>query len=174
MGRLDYEKPVLVHGLFQELDQGHDFYAAQTMLTPDGRRIMIGWLNMWDNEMLEQADGWAGALTLHQELVYKNEHLYQQPIAETKTLRQQVLVNKSWPTKQTVTLIQGYSQLEISLKIDLTQLNDLNLNIKMSDPPTPNHLTLQYNQTRHQFLLYNFNRLGVRIAALSSCPELKL
>ena len=113
-------------------------------------------------------------MTLPRELVYKNEHLYQQPIAETKTLRQQVLVNKSWPTKQTVTLIQGYSQLEINLKIDLTQLNDLNLNIKMSDPSTPNHLTLQYNQTRHQFLLYSFNRPGVRIAALSSCPELKL
>ena len=174
VGRLDYQQPALVHGSFQELDQGHDFYAAQTMLTPDGRRILIGWLNMWDNEMLEQADGWAGALTLPRELVYKNEHLYQQPIAETKTLRQRILFNKSWSTKQTVTLIQGYSQLEINLKIDLTQVNDLNLNIKMSDPPTPSHLTLQYNQTRHQFLLYNFNRPGVRIAALSSCPELKL
>lgn len=32
----------------QAIDYGLEFYAPQTMLTPDGRRVMIGWLQNWD------------------------------------------------------------------------------------------------------------------------------
>ena len=32
----------------QTLDYGIDFYAPQTILAPDGRRIMIGWMQNWD------------------------------------------------------------------------------------------------------------------------------
>ena len=32
----------------QSIDYGIDFYAAQTVLTPDGRRVMIGWMQNWD------------------------------------------------------------------------------------------------------------------------------
>ena len=34
------------HGEFREMDNGHDFYAPQSFATPDGRRIVIGWLDM--------------------------------------------------------------------------------------------------------------------------------
>ena len=30
----------------RELDHGHDFYATQTTVAPDGRRF-FGWLAMW-------------------------------------------------------------------------------------------------------------------------------
>ena len=32
----------------QSIDYGIDFYAPQTVLTPDGRRIMMGWMQNWD------------------------------------------------------------------------------------------------------------------------------
>ena len=32
----------------QSIDYGIDFYAPQTILTPDGRRVMIAWMQNWD------------------------------------------------------------------------------------------------------------------------------
>ncbi len=56
------------HGEFREMDNGHDFYAPQSFATPDGRRIVIGWLDMWESPLPEQQDGWAGMLSLPREL----------------------------------------------------------------------------------------------------------
>lgn len=30
-------------------DSGIDFYAPQSMQTPDGRRVMIAWMQAWPN-----------------------------------------------------------------------------------------------------------------------------
>ena len=74
------------HGEFVELDNGHDLYATQTMVTPDGRRVMVAWMNAWDSPMTESADGWCGAITLPRELTIRNNHLYQSPVAEVRSL----------------------------------------------------------------------------------------
>lgn len=73
---------------FIELDNGHDFYAPQSFLSPDGRRIVIGWLDMWESPMPEQQDGWAGMLSLPRELsLGENNRVMIKPIAEVTTLR---------------------------------------------------------------------------------------
>ena len=75
---------------FRELDHGHDFYAPQSLLTPDGRRVIIGWLNMWQSPMPEQQDGWAGLLSLPRELILDEQgHLRVLPVTELKSLRKQ-------------------------------------------------------------------------------------
>lgn len=86
-GKMDYQQNKFTHGAFTELDHGHDFYAAQTMLAPDHRRILIGWMDMWNANFPEQADGWSGALTVPRELSYASGHLYMKPIAELMSLR---------------------------------------------------------------------------------------
>ncbi|MCX3305910.1 glycoside hydrolase family 32 protein [Bacillus sp. NEAU-CP5] len=76
------------HGAFKELDHGHDFYAVQTLLDDKGRRIAIGWMDMWESEMPTKADGWCGALTLPRELTLRDDHkLLMNPVEETKQLR---------------------------------------------------------------------------------------
>lgn len=87
MGKLNYEINEYQRGHFTELDNGHDFYATQTMLTPDGRRIVFGWMSMWESKMPEQVDGWAGALTVPRELKLKNNHLLMKPVKELDKLR---------------------------------------------------------------------------------------
>lgn len=73
---------------FIELDNGHDFYAPQSFMSPDGRRIVIGWLDMWESPMPEQQDGWAGMLSLPRELsLGSNNQMRINPIAEVTTLR---------------------------------------------------------------------------------------
>lgn len=88
IGHLDYEKPKFTGSEFEELDHGHNFYATQTFLTPDKRRVLIGWMSPFNEEQKEQEDGWAGLLTLPRELKVENGHLYKRPIRELTDLRQ--------------------------------------------------------------------------------------
>ena len=44
-------------GHFTELDNGHDFYAPQSFVAKDGRRIVIGWMDMWESPMPSKREG---------------------------------------------------------------------------------------------------------------------
>ena len=69
-------------------DYGIDFYAPQTVLTPDGRRVMIGWMQNWDTCNLHTRwVPWFGQMSLPRELSVKNGILYQKPLRELKALR---------------------------------------------------------------------------------------
>ena len=69
-------------------DYGIDFYAPQTILTPDGRRVMIGWMQNWDTCNLHTPSSpWFGQMSLPRELSVRNGILYQQPIRELETFR---------------------------------------------------------------------------------------
>lgn len=65
-----------------EIDYGIDFYAPQTMLSPDGRRIMIAWLQAWESYITPKDHTWSGMMTMPRELVLKNNCLIQRPIKE--------------------------------------------------------------------------------------------
>lgn len=73
---------------FTEMDHGHDFYAPQSFLAPDGRRLVIGWLDMWESPLPEQQDGWAGMLSLPRELsLGADNRLQMRPAKEVESLR---------------------------------------------------------------------------------------
>ena len=73
----------------QAIDYGIDFYAPQTILTPDGRRVMIGWMQNWDTsrEPDYEERPWFGQMSLPRELSVRNGRLYQQPIRELALYR---------------------------------------------------------------------------------------
>ena len=64
-----------------EIDCGHDFYAPQTCLDGEGRRIMVAWMEMWGKEyFLHKAHhGYNGALTYPRVLSVRDGLLYQTP-----------------------------------------------------------------------------------------------
>lgn len=84
VGTMDYEKGRFVAEFMDEVDGGFDFYAPQTLLDAQGRRIMIAWMHMWQRVQPShvQGHGWAGAMTFPRELTFQNGHLYQWPVAE--------------------------------------------------------------------------------------------
>ena len=89
VGSYDYSTNHFEHGEFVELDHGHDFYAVQTFLDDKGRRIAIGWMDMWESEMPTKADGWAGALTLPRVLTLSEDRkVLMNPVEEMKLLRE--------------------------------------------------------------------------------------
>ncbi|GFI44369.1 levanase [Lachnospiraceae bacterium] len=72
----------------QSVDYGIDFYAPQTVLAPDGRRIMIGWMQNWDScSMRSPEEPWFGQMSLPRELSLKNGRLYQRPVRELDAMR---------------------------------------------------------------------------------------
>ncbi|MGN0165532.1 MAG: glycoside hydrolase family 32 protein [Lachnospiraceae bacterium] len=64
------------------LDDGLDFYAPQTMLAPDGRRIMIGWMQSWDSNIRPVDQKWSCMMTLPRELKIMNGRILQSPVHE--------------------------------------------------------------------------------------------
>lgn len=71
-----------------ELDCGFDFYAPQTALTPDGRRVLCGWMGLPDEvDHPSCADGWIHQLTALRELRWINGRVIQSPIRELTQLR---------------------------------------------------------------------------------------
>ena len=64
------------------LDCGLDFYAPQTMAMPDGRTILVAWMQSWNRRPVTSAFGYAGALTLPRELSWREGRLYQSPVRE--------------------------------------------------------------------------------------------
>lgn len=85
-GELDHQPSL---GEFHMLDYGFDFYAPQSFMDEQGRRIMIGWMGLPDIPYTNPtaAKGWQHALTLPRVLTYHNGELYQTPVAELKQLR---------------------------------------------------------------------------------------
>lgn len=87
--RLDVKDRTFTHNAFQELDRGFDFYAPQTMIAPDGRRILIGWMGLPEIDYPTDQNGWAHCLTLPREVTIRGDKLIQQPVKELQSLRKE-------------------------------------------------------------------------------------
>ena len=67
----------------QLMDGGIDFYATQTTLAPDGRRIMTAWLQTWsDTEDKPKGCKWFGQTICPRELHIKDGRIVQTPVRE--------------------------------------------------------------------------------------------
>lgn len=70
------------------LDDGLDFYSPACFKHPDGRTIMIAWMNTWFRPSPSIAEGWMGALTVPRALSFGEDGLLRmQPIQELESLR---------------------------------------------------------------------------------------
>ncbi|MGA4006481.1 glycoside hydrolase family 32 protein [Ralstonia nicotianae] len=88
LGQIDLERAQFPHSGFRPLDQGFDFYAPQTLLGPDGRRLLIGWMGLPVQPQTPTiASGWMHCLTLPRELTLEGDQLMQRPARELAMLR---------------------------------------------------------------------------------------
>ncbi|MBD8161858.1 sucrose-6-phosphate hydrolase [Erwinia persicina] len=89
-GRFDYDSAQFQHGEFHELDHGFEFYAPQTCLSADGRRLMMGWMGIPDGDEFFQPtrdNGWMHTMTCPRELTLRGDRLVQHPARELQQLR---------------------------------------------------------------------------------------
>ena len=87
IGDVDPETGTLVEESLHATDYGLDFYATQTLLAPDGRRIMVAWMQNWDSICLSGRALWFGQMTVPRELSVRDGRLIQKPVRELEEAR---------------------------------------------------------------------------------------
>ncbi|WP_049057120.1 sucrose-6-phosphate hydrolase, partial [Klebsiella aerogenes] len=98
-GHFDKTAATWRHGAIEELDSGFEFYAPQTTLAEDGRRLLVGWMGVPDGEEMQQptrAHGWIHQMTCLRELSWRHGTLYQNPVRELAALRGEA---QGWPSE---------------------------------------------------------------------------
>ncbi|HGY1010477.1 TPA: glycoside hydrolase family 32 protein [Aeromonas salmonicida] len=78
------------HEAFHELDRGFEFYAPQTTLDSQGRRLLFGWLGLPEENEMSQPSipyGWIHQMSCPRELFWQHEWLCQRPVAELAALK---------------------------------------------------------------------------------------
>ncbi len=117
VGHFSVDNLEMMHGNFQELDRGFDFYSPQVFAN-EARHIMVGWMGMPDlvNEIASAEYGWLYTLTMPRELTLKHGHLYTQPVKEIEALRQDYqAIDTSATEKISINLGDG-SESDITIK----------------------------------------------------------
>ncbi|XP_013198851.1 sucrose-6-phosphate hydrolase [Amyelois transitella] len=144
---------------FNELDYGHDFYAAHSMQALDGRRLMVGWLGMWQSDFEELRDGWAGMLTLIREVsLSENEKILLQPLREIVDLRLELLESAFYHPGETFQAGTKYFELLLNAS---TTINDVGLTF---DWGGDKQFVIKYLSKRGQILIDRGGTDGVRRA----------
>lgn len=120
VGHMDYQTCQFTQIHQQNMDYGEDIYASQSMLAPDGRRMVISWMEKWRDQYITAAEGWVGAMCLPRKWMLQDGHVWIQPIDEIKELRfnqqQYGAIQVSPDKKQYLQDLRGDS-LEIELTI---------------------------------------------------------
>ena len=94
----------------QAIDYGLDFYAPPTLLTGDGRRVMIAWMQNWATTGAKPCRcRWFGQMTLPRELSVRDGRLIQNPVRELEAYRGQCVLHRNIPVSGEITLpgVQG-------------------------------------------------------------------
>ena len=125
LGRTDPDSKRFLESSVHTLDHGMDFYAGQTMLAPDGRRILIGWMQNPGTAAEHQSDrSYFGQMSIPRELRIINGKLIQQPVREIEQYRRD-------PVEYRNVLIQSES---IQLDGISGRVLDMELSVRSADP----------------------------------------
>ncbi len=82
------DKDSFVRESARSIDYGLDFYAPQTLVTEDGRRVMIAWMQNWDTcNQNHEGRNIYGQMTIPRELRIEDGRLCQVPVRELNNYR---------------------------------------------------------------------------------------
>jgi beta-fructofuranosidase len=144
---------------FYPLDYGFDFYAPQTLLDKQGRRILIAWMNMWDTAETTEKLGhnWAGAMTLPREIISKKGRLYFKPVREIKKYRQERFALRNFTFYGEKVLETKGDCYELQVSFIARDAKEFGIKLRVS---TKEETVISYNRTE-QVLKFNRDQSGL-------------
>ena len=116
----------------ESVDFGTHFYAPESIVTPDGRNVMIGWLDTWlpDSPTHYLGHGWRGEYSIARELTLREGRLYQQPVRELQKLRGEAFEAQNVAVQGTCVLpaLEGRRfEMETELSVSAGQTAEIRL-----------------------------------------------
>lgn len=171
LGRLQDDATFVSETPWYELDHGHDFYAAQTLLAPDGRRLVWAWMDMWNSPMPSQADHWCGALTLPRELSVEGDRLRMRPARELVALRQsQNCLTVGVIEAQSHDLAVRGDLLELKLELEVQSSTAEHFGLALRCSADGREQTLLYVDAMARRLVLDRQQSGVGVRGVRSVP----
>lgn len=139
-----------------EIDSGCDFYAAQTLKTPDGRRVLIAWMSMWDRTLVTAPDGYSGAMTLPRELSVIDGKLYQNPVREIEKYRSIHYHIEKKDLLETLQLPNFGATQEVSVTFEIGTAKKVGLKLFCGNE----HETLVYYDVQKNCVVFDRSKMG--------------
>ena len=105
IGHYDPENGTLSRENVHSIDYGLDFYATQTLQTPDGRRVMVAWMQNWATVNCHPQDAHCqGEMTIPRELSIRDNCLIQNPVRELERYRTNPVLYRNVPVREEISL----------------------------------------------------------------------
>ena len=125
VGFVDPETGMLMEESTSGIDHGTDFYATQTILSPDGRRIMVAWMQNWDAIAGSiPATRWFGQMATPRELSVRDGRLYQWPIRELEGWRRNRVAHSDVAVGNEPIALEGVSGRVVDLLVNVRPEGD--------------------------------------------------
>ena len=144
VGDFDCETGRFSSYISNEIDWGFDYYAPQSFLAPDGRRLTVGWSNGWEWMPLWKdwgptyKEGWCGFFNVPREVrMLENGTLQFLPIKELEKIREnpQQIEEFVVPEMETELTAGDGICFELKFKVDLekTDADKLELDLRCGE-----------------------------------------
>lgn len=102
------------------VDAGIDFYATQTLLSDDGRRLMTAWMQNWDSiTYTTQELHWFGQMIVPRELSVRDGHLMQKPVREIEKMYSDNVVYKDVSVGEESVRLDGIEGRIIDMTVEI-------------------------------------------------------
>ena len=163
LGRFDKDRGVFESNRELMIDEGIDFYAPQSLLMPDGRRIMVGWMQNWDTIKEGRQDlDFCGQMAIPREISMREGRLIQNPIRELDSYRTEKI---------------SYTNVSVSDDVELTGVSgrvmDLNLKIRAGEKGY-DHFYIYLAEKDHIFTRIDVDRHASQISVNRSSSRAQL
>ncbi|BCZ44773.1 glycosyl hydrolase [Clostridium gelidum] len=159
IGNLDYNIGKFEYNDFYPIDYGFNFYAPQTTIDSKGRRIIIGWMTMWEKEYPTHSNGhnWAGAMTIPREITLKDNKLYFKPVDEIEKYRSNEVALNNIKLNGEKTFDTYGDSYELQVVYDAEEASEFGLKLRANNQE---ETVLSYNKKDKTFIL-NIDKSGI-------------
>lgn len=168
-GKINLETGEYKYKNYDEIDIGTDFYAPQTLMDNQGRRIMLAWAQMWQRTMPtnELQHGWSGSFSIPRKLEEKDGKLLQNPVEELKKYRKNHVHYENEPIKG----VREFSDVngdvcELIVDVNMKHSNNFAISLLKTDKE---HFVIHVDK-ENQKILVDRSCIGDTILGNESIP----